>query len=182
MNIEEIIKIIEKEFANGQVKQMDCKELISKLEKEGIEREKIDDALHEAQRWKILRLDSGLYTWIDASLRDAEKAKTQRYYEMLAEIYKEGRVKFLPREDLKAVLRQRGLGDEEVMRLFAEAERDHVLAFYSDTFGPDGNLIAGSSWIPPDQRKMEADAEKERRKSFEKWLEKKILQEETWKE
>jgi len=46
MNLEEIVKMIEGEFANGQVKQIASK-MVMKLEQRGFERIDIDDALDE---------------------------------------------------------------------------------------------------------------------------------------
>jgi len=77
MNIEEMVKMIEEEFTNGQVKQIDWKELIRKLKEKGLERIDVDDALDEAERHKIIMLDRGFYKWIDPSVREMEKAKTQ---------------------------------------------------------------------------------------------------------
>jgi len=88
INIEEIVCMIEEEFANGRVKQIASRKMISILERKGIESEDIDDALDEAERRKIIEHGRGFYKWIAPSLREAEKAKTQRYFEILAEIFK----------------------------------------------------------------------------------------------
>lgn len=177
INIEEIVCMIEEEFANGRVKQIASRKMTSILERKGIESEDIDDALDEAERRKIIEHGRGFYKWIAPSLREAEKAKTQRYFEILAEIFKKGEVKFLPEEYLKSELRKRGLDEEEVRRAIIEAERDYVLDFYSDNFGPDKNLVAGCSWIPPEEREAEAEAKKADREFSKKWHEKKEMEE-----
>lgn len=182
MNIEEMVKMIEEEFVNGQVKQIDWKELIRKLKEKGLVRIDVDDALDEAERHKIIMLDRGFYKWVDPSVREMEIAKTQKYFQMLAEIFKEGRIEFLPRESHKASLRERGLNDEEITRVIAEAERDHVLDFYVETFGPDNTPVDGCSWILPEERQREAEAEKDSRRFSEKWYKKKAMQEDIWKE
>lgn len=71
----------------------------------------------------------------------------------------------------------RSLNDEEILRVIVESERDHVLDFYVETFGPDNTPIDGCSWIPPEERQREAEAEKESRRFSEKWHEKKTMQE-----
>jgi len=176
MSLEAIVKIIEAEFKDGKKKQIESKKLIKMLQERGFEYEDIDEALDEAQRRKIIDLDSGFYKWIDPKIREAKKAKTQRYYQMLAEIFKEGKIAFLTEKDVKAALMERGLDDEEAANMLADADRDFVLEFYADTFGPAKKLVAGCSWIPPEDRASFADAEKDSRRSFKKWLEKKIMQ------
>jgi len=140
-----------------------------------LESDVVDDALDEAERRKIIAHGGGFYSWIDPSLREAEKAKTQRYFEMLAEVFKKGEVKFLPQEDLNGALRKRGLDEEEIRRAIIEAERDYVLDFYSDNYGPDDKLMAGCSWIPPEERETEAEAKKADREFSKKWHEKKVI-------
>jgi len=176
MSLEMIVKMIEAEFKDGEKKQVDSKELIKMLEERGFEYEDVDEALDEAQRRKIIELDSGFYKWIDPSVREVEKAKTHGYYQMLAEVFRGGEIEFLPEEDVKAALKERGLDDEEIANILADAERDFVLDFYADTFGPAHKLVAGCSWIPPEDRASFADAEKDDRKFSKKWLEKKIMQ------
>jgi len=176
MNIEEIVGMIEEEFANGRIKQIASRKMINTLERKGIESDDVDDALDEAERRKIIVHGGGFYNWINPSIREAEKAKTQRYFEILAEVFRKGEVKFIPREDLKGVLRKRGLDEEEILRTIVEAERDYVLDFYSDNYGPDDKLIAGCSWIPPDEREKEAEAKKADREFSKKWHEKKDIQ------
>lgn len=176
MSLEEIIKIVEGEFEEGKKKQVGWKKLIKMLQERGFEYEDVDEALDEAERRKIIELDSGFYKWIDPSVREAEKAKTQRYYDMLAEIFEGGKIAFLTEEEVKAALKERGLDDEEAAHILAIAERDFVLDFYADTFGPAKKLVAGCSWIPSEDRASFADAEKESNRSFKKWLEKKIMQ------
>lgn len=176
MSLEEIIKTIEDEFEDGKKKQVGWNELIKMLEERGFEREDVDEALDEVQRRMIIELDSGFYKWIDPNIREAEKAKTQGYYQMLAEIFREGEVEFLPEEGVKAALKERGLDEEEIANILADAERDFILDFYADTFGPAHKLVAGCSWIPPEDRASFADAEKDDRKFSKKWLEKKIMQ------
>lgn len=116
MNLEEAIKLIEKEFMNGLVDQIVSKELIRRLMKKGVERDCIEDALIEAKRRKIIRLDRGIYYWIDPSHREVEKAKTQEYFQILAEIFKEGKIDFLPAEDVKVILKRRGFNEEDSYR------------------------------------------------------------------
>jgi len=176
VSIEEIVGMIEKEFSNGRNKQIASRKMMRILEKKGIDSDNIDDALDEAERRKIIAHGGGFFNWIDPSLREAEKAKTQRYFEILAEVFRKGEVKFLPREDLKGALRKRGLDEEEVRRAIIEAERDYVLDFYSDNFGPDNKLTAGCSWIPPEEREKEAEAKKADREFSKKWHEKKDMQ------
>jgi len=176
ISIEEIVSMIEAEFANGRIKQIASIKMVRELERKGIESDDIDDALDEAERRKIIAHGGGFYNWIDPSLREAEKATTQRYFEILAEVFRKGEVKFIPREDLKSALRKRGLDEEEIRRAIIEAERDYVLDFYSDNFGPDNNLVAGCSWIPPEEREREAEAKKADREFSTKWHEKKVMQ------
>mgnify|MGYP007084772916 CR=1 FL=1 len=83
----------------------------------------------------------------------------------------------MPREGLKASLRERWLNNEEILRVIAEAEREHVLDFNVETFGPDNTPVDGCSWIPPEERQREAEAEKDSRRFSEKWHEKKAMQE-----
>jgi predicted GNAT family acetyltransferase len=176
MSIEKIVDMIEEEFAKGRIKQVASRELIRTLESKGIESDVVDDAIDEAERRKIIAHGGGFYNWIDPSLREAEKAKTQRYFEILAEVFRKGEVKFLPREDLKSALRKRGLDEEAILRAIVEAERDYVLDFYSDNFGPNNNLVPGCSWIPPEEREKEAEAKKADREFSKKWHEKKVMQ------
>lgn len=176
VSIEEIVGMIEGEFSNGRIKQIASRKMIRTLERKGIESDNIDDALDEAERRKIIAHGGGFYNWIDPSLREAEKVKTKRYFEMLAEVFKKGEVKFLPQEDLKGAIRKRGLNEEEIRRAIIEAERDHVLDFYSDNFGPDNKLMAGCSWIPPEERETEAKAKKADMEFSKKWHEKKEMQ------
>lgn len=178
MNLEEVIKIIEDEFTIGRVERIDSKELINRLMKKGVERNCIDDALVEAKRRKIIRIDHGIYNWIDPSLREVEKAKTQKYFQILAEIFKEGKIDFLPEEDVKVTLKGRGFNDEEIDRILIEAERDYVLDFYTRGFGPNFNLIAGCSWIPPEERQRHAEVKKARKDFSMKWHEEKAMQDE----
>lgn len=178
MNMGKAIRMIEREFADGQVKKIAYKQMIRRLEVKGLEYEDIEEALHEAQRRKILKLDSGFYTWIDPTIREAEKAKTQEHHELLAEIFRHGQIDFLPEEDLNLALKKRGLNDKEVDTVLIEAERDYVLRFASQGFGPDYNLVPGCSWIPPEERKREARGQKVGRKFSEKWHEEKAMQEE----
>jgi len=180
MKLGEIIKMMEEELSNEQDKQVDWKEMIRRLEERGIQRDDIDDAIDEAERRKIIRIENGICKWLDPGLRDAEKAKTQRYFEILSDIFKDGKIGFLPREDLKSALRERGMTDKEIRRVFSEATRDHVLDSYSTSFVQGGDLVDGCSWIPPNERKRYAEAEKRNRKRSEKWIEKKLMQEETW--
>ena len=182
MNIDKIIKTIEKEFENGKIKQIGWNDMITRLEEIGIDRNDIDDAFDEAERRKIIEIEGGYCRWIDPSLREKEKTKTQRYYEILADIFKHGKIDFLPKEDVKLALKERGFNDEEIIRILAEADRDFVLHYATRGFGPEDNLVAGCSWIPAEERKTEEEAEKRHRKWFEKWLEKKVEQEETWEE
>lgn len=180
MNLEEMVKKVEEEFANGRTKRVPFRKMIRKLEEKGIGDDDIDDALHEAQRRKITRLQSGFYEWIDPNIRGDEKAKTQRYFEVLAEIFKYGKIDFLPKGDVKAALRARGFDDKEVGRAIIEAERDYVLTFYSWSPTAGGDLVAGCNWIPPEERKMEAEAEKFDREFLRKWYEKDAMQEKMW--
>jgi len=175
MSLETIVKMIEAEFKDGKKKQIGSKELIKMLQERGFEYEDVDEALDEAKRRKIIELDSGFYKWIDPSIREAEKAKTQRYYDMLAEIYEGGKIEFFTEEEVKAALKERGLDDEEAAHILGIAERD-FLDFYADTLGSTKKLVAGCSWIPPEERASYADAEKESNRSFKKWLEKKMMQ------
>jgi len=158
------------------IKQIASREMIRMLERKGIESDDVDDALDEAERGKIITHGGGFYNGIDPRLREVEKAKTQRYFEILAEVFRKGEVKFLPREDLKSALRKRGLDEEEIRRAIIEAERDFVLDFYSDNFGPDNDLVAGCSWIPPEEREREAEAKKADREFSKKWHEEKAMQ------
>ena len=176
MSIEEIVDLIEEEFTKGRIKQIASKKVIRMLERKGIESDDIDDALDEAERRKIIAHGGGFYNWIDPTLRGAEKARTQRYFEMLAEVFRKGEVEFLPEEELKSALRKRGLDEEEARRAIIEGERDYVLGFYSDNFGPDNKLTAGCSWIPPEEREKEAEAKKADREFSKKWHEKKDMQ------
>jgi len=178
MNIEKAVKMIEKEFADGQVKQIAHDEMIGRLKKRGMEHEDIEEALHDAERRKIIDHHSGFYMWIDPTIREAEKAKTRQHHELLAEIFKHGQIDFLPEEDLNLALKKQGLDDKEVDDILIEAERDFVLQFASRGFGPDYNLVPGCSWIPPEERKREAEAHKAGRKFLEKWHEEKMMQEE----
>jgi flavodoxin len=182
MKIEEIIRMIQDMFADGHIKQIGWKDTIRKLEDKGIERNDIDDALNEAERRKIIEIEGGYCRWIDPKKREQEKAKTRKHFDILAEIFKKGKIDFLPEEDVEAALRERGFNDEEIIKILGEADRDRVLDFYTDTFGPNNNLVAGCSWIPPDERQMKEETEKRYRKWFEKWLEKKAMQEEMWEE
>jgi len=172
------IRMIEREFADGQVKQIAYKEMIRRLEVKGLDYEDIEEALHEAQRRKIIKLDSGFYKWIDINIREVEKAKTREHHELLAELFNHGKIDFLPREDVKLALKKRGLDDKEIDVILIEAERDYILRFASQGFGPDYNLVPGCSWIPPEERKREAKAQKAGRKFSEKWHEDKAMQEE----
>ncbi|MBO3802886.1 MAG: RecX family transcriptional regulator [Candidatus Brockarchaeota archaeon] len=180
--MERIIEIIQEMFVDGHIKRIGWKDIITKLEGKGIERNDIDDALNEAERRKIIEIVDGYCRWIDPEIRELEKTKTRKHFDILAEIFKNGKINFLPEEDVEAALRERGFDDEEIMKILGEADRDHVLEFYTDTFGPDDNLVAGCSWIPPEERQLEEEAEKRHRKWFEKWLEKKATQEEVWDE
>jgi len=182
MNLEEIVKMIEDEFANVQTKRIALNVIIEKLEEKGIGRDRRDDALHEAQRRKIIRLHDGFYEWIDPNVREGEKAKTQQYFEILASIFKEGKIDFLPEDDVKVALRERGFDDKEIDRILIEAERDYVLTFPSRSLIPEGDLVAGCSWIPPEERERVAEAEKRHRKWLDKWHEKKAEQEGIWRE
>lgn len=176
MNLEDVIGIIQDELVNGQVKQIDWIEMIRRLEKRGIERADIDDALDEAERRKIIDIDDGFCKWVEPIIREAEKEKTRTYFEILAEIFKDGEIRFLPREDLKATLKERGFDDEEIVRAIAEAGRDHVLYYNSRIFGPNRKLVAGYSFIPQEDRERFAKAEKADREFSNKWHEKKISQ------
>lgn len=180
MSLEEIIKTIEAEFEDGKKRQVGWIELIKVLEGKDFEREDVDEALDEAERRKIIDLDSGFYKWIDPNVRETEKAKTRGYYQMLAEIFKEGEVEFLPEEEVKAALKERGLDDEETANVLADAERDFILDFYADTLCSTKKLVAGCSWIPPEDRASFAEAEKDSRRSSKKWLEKKMMQGDYW--
>lgn len=172
MNLDDVIGMIQEEFANGQVKQIGWIEMIRRLEKRSSKRLDIDDALDEAERRKIIDIDDGFCKWVDPSIREAEKTRTN--LKILAEIFKEGEIRFLPREDLKATLRKRGFNDEEIMRAIAEAGRDHVLDFHSRIFGPGGNLVAGYSWIPLEDRERFIRAKKADREFSKEWHENKI--------
>jgi len=179
MNLEEIVKTIDEEFENGHMKQIASKEMIRRLEEKGFEREDIDDALDEAERRKIVNHCSGFYIWIDTNLREAEKAKTQKHNQILAEIFKEGQIDFLPEEDVKIALMKRGFKDEQIHSILIEAERDHVLDFYTRGLGSDYYLVAGCSWIPPEERQNEVEAEKRERKWQIKWHEEKAMQDDS---
>lgn len=175
-----IVKIIEREFDNGQVKQITSKEMIEKLEKKGYKRIDIDDAIDEAERRKIVSHGGGFYKWIDPSLRKAEIVKTRRRFQVLADIFKEGKIKFLPQEDFILKLKERDFDDGEINRILIEAERDYVLRFYSRSFPPNDKLISSCTWIPPRDRKKEAEADRHEREWFEKNLEKKAFEEKRW--
>jgi len=181
-NLEDIIKIIEEEFTKGRVRQIDWKEMINKLEEKGFESDDIDDALNEAEKRKIIEIRGGYCNWIEPENRELEKAKTKRYYEIITDIFRHGQIDFLPEEDVEIALKERGFDDEEVLRILSEAERDFVLQFSSRGFGPKDNLVAGCSWIPPEERQSEEEAEKRHRKWLDKWHEKKATQEEMWDE
>lgn len=86
----------------------------------------------------------------------------------------------MPEEDVEAALRERGFHEEEIDVILADAERDYILDFYSDTFGPDNNLVAGCSWIPLEDRQRHALGDRHQREWFEKNLEKKMFEEERW--
>lgn len=180
MSLDEIVKMIEDMFANGKVKQVASKEMIRALEQKGIERDDIDDILDEAERREIVEHSGGFYIWLDPCLREAKKAKIQQHFEVLAEIFKYGKIDFLPRDKLIAALKEREFHDEEIRKMMIEAERDHVLSFPSRKYG--GDLVAGCRWIPPEERKDKAEAEKAEREFSKKWYEKKAMQEEMWKE
>lgn len=175
MKLEQIIKMIEEAFANGEVKQIASKEMIRKLKEKGFERIDIDDALDEAERRKVIAHDVGFYKWINPDLRETEIAKTKKSFEALAEIFKEGKITFLTREDIIATLQEKGFNEEDVRRTIIDAERDHVLRFTSRSFEP-GRLVRGCSWIPPEELQRKAETERHERKLFEKWLEEKIAQ------
>jgi hypothetical protein len=109
-----------------------------------------------------------------------KKAKTQRYFEVLAKIFDYGKIDFLSEGDVKAALRARGFNDEEIEGAIIETGRDYVLTFYSRSLTPGGDLVAGCNWIPPEERKMEAEAKKFDREFMRKWHEKKAMQEKMW--
>jgi hypothetical protein len=176
MNLEEIVRTIEEEFTNGQKKRISSDEMLGRLEARGIGSDDRDDALAEAQRRKIMRLRSGFYEWIDPSAREIEKAKIQRYFKALASIFKEGKIDFLPEEDVKAALRKKGYDNEEIDVIFIEAEREHILTFPSRSLTPGGDLVAGCHWVPPEDREREAQIEKDEREFFERWLEREDAQ------
>jgi len=180
VNIDNIVKMIEREFANGKVKQIASKEMIKNLEKKGYKRLDIDDALDMAERRKIVSHESGFYKWIDPSIRKAEMAKTQRRFQVLADIFKEGKIKFLPQEDLVLKLKERGFDDEEIDRILIEAERDYILRFSSRSYPPSTKLVPSCTWIPPRDRKKEAEADRHQREWFEKQLEKYEFEDERW--
>lgn len=180
MKIENIVKVIEKEFMHGDIKQISSKDMLEKLEAKGYEHIDIDDALDEAERRKIIAHGGGFYKWVDPSLREVEKVKTQRHFQVLAEIYKEGKIEFLPREDLIVALREREFDNEEIRRILIEAERDYVLRFVSRSFSTSKKWVRGCIWIPPKDRKREANAERDQREWFEKQLEKYEFEDERW--
>jgi hypothetical protein len=180
MNIEDIVKIIENEFTEGKIKQMGWIDLIKKLRKKGYKRIDIDDALDEAERRKIIDIKDGFCRWIDPSLRKEEKAKTKRRFQVLAEIFRERRINFIPQEDLEAILKEKGFDDEEILNIIAEAERDHVLRFSSRSYPPSTKLVPSCTWIPPRDRKKEAEADRNQREWFEKQLEKYEFEDERW--
>jgi len=60
-----IVVMIEGEFANSQVKEIASGEMISRLKEKGYKYIDIDRALVSAERRKILRLQSRLYKWMD---------------------------------------------------------------------------------------------------------------------
>lgn len=180
MKIDHIVKIIEHEFVKGQVKQITSKEMIEKLEKKGYKRIDIDDALDEVERRKIVAHGGGFYKWIDPSLRKAEIVKTQRRIQAVADIFKEGKIKFLPQEDLVLKLKERDFDEEEINRALIEAERDYILRFSSRSIPPNDKLVPSCTWIPPRDRKKEAKADRHQREWFEKNLEKKAFEEERW--
>jgi len=180
MNVESIIKNIEKEFIGGQVRQVGWIDIIKKLSKKGYKRIDIDDALDEAERRKIIDIDSGFCKWIDPAIREKEKAKTQRRFKLLAEIFKDGHIRFMPREDLEAILKEKGYGEEEILNIITEASRDHVLRFASRSYPPSTKLVPSCTWIPPRDRKKEAEADRHQIEWFEKQLEKYAFEDERW--
>jgi len=127
MNVEKAVRTIEKNFVDGQVKQIAYDEMRSRLKERGMEQEDVEEALHEAERRKIIDHHSGFYTWIDPIIRETEKARTRKHHELLAEIFKHGQIDFLPEEGLKLALKERELDDKEVDTVLIEAERDYVL-------------------------------------------------------
>ena len=175
-SLDKIIKMIQEELANGQVKQIGWIEMIRRLEKRGIERIDIDYALDEAETLKIIDISDGFCKWIDPSMREMEKAKTHRYFNILAEIFKDGEIGFLPRQDLKVALRERGLNDDEITRAIAEAGRDRILDFHSRIFGSNRKLVAGYSFILPEDRERFLRAERADKEFSNKWYEKKVSQ------
>ncbi len=181
-NLEDMIKIIEDKFYSGRIKQIDFKEMINYLEEKGFMSDDIDDALTEAEKRKIIEIRGGYCNWIDPKIRELEKSKTKKYYEIIADIFRHGQIDFLPEEDVEIALKERGFEDEEVLKILSEAERDFVLHFSTRSFGPKNNLVAGCSWIPPEERQSEEEAEKRHRKWLDKWHEKKAMQEEMWEE
>jgi len=129
-------KLIVKEFAGGQIKQVGWIDIIKKLEKKEYKRIDIDDALDEAERRKIIDIDSGFCKWIDPANREKEKAKTQKRFKLVDEIFKEGNIRFMPREDLEAILKEKGCSEGEILNIITEASRDHVLRFASQSYPP----------------------------------------------
>ncbi|MEM2922126.1 MAG: hypothetical protein QXF26_07400 [Candidatus Bathyarchaeia archaeon] len=176
--IEEIIKAIEAEYERGKVRKIGWSEIIDRLEKRGYKRYDIDDAIDLAERHKIIYISDGFSWWIEPERREEEKAKTQRYFDILSEIFENGKVKFLPRDVLKTALRERGLSENEIYRVLGEATRDHILDSHAQSFGPDRRLMSGFGWIPIEDRQMHAEADREGREWIEEWIDKKIRQEE----
>ncbi|MBO3804151.1 MAG: hypothetical protein JTT11_09865 [Candidatus Brockarchaeota archaeon] len=180
MKIGKILKIIENEFIDGRVKQMSSKEMIENPKKKGFKRIDIDDALDEAERRKIVAHVSGFYKWIDPSLRKLEMAKTQRRFQAIDDIFEDRKNKFLPQEDLVLMLKKKGFDDEEIKRTLIEAERDYILRFSSRSYPPNEKLVPSCTWIPPKDRKKEAEADRHQREWFEKQLEKYEFEDERW--
>jgi len=73
LSINNIIAMIEGEFTNGQVREINSEEMISRLKEKGIKYVDIDKALIEAERRKIVQCYSELYRWIEPSEREARK-------------------------------------------------------------------------------------------------------------
>ncbi|MBO3804290.1 MAG: hypothetical protein JTT11_10575 [Candidatus Brockarchaeota archaeon] len=174
MNLDDVIRMIQEELGYGQIKKIGWTEMIIKLEKRGIKRVDIDDALDEAERRKIINIEDGFCKWVEPSKREGEKEKTRTYFKILAEIFKDGEIKFLPPEDLKTALKKRGFDDEEIVRALAEAGRDHVIYYHSRILGSKRKLVAGYSYIPPEDRERFAKAEEADREFSDKWHEKKL--------
>lgn len=120
---------------------------------------------------KAISIDNhfGVYTWIDPSLRDV---KTQKHFEILTKIFKDGKIVCMPEKNVRIALKRRGFIDGQIDKIMREAERDYVFYLHSEA------RITTCHWIPFKDRQGYAKFVR----NFKEWMDKWGEKDEIWEE